>query len=77
MLHAVQARIDSAMLEGHIDDCVALSRTIEEELSVMEAMQMEKELKYGTTAAIRKTRTSGDEQEEDDVLMRQMAVLLN
>ena len=74
---AVQARVDSAMLEGHIDDCAALSRTIEEELSVMEAMQLEKELKRGTTAAIRKTRTSGDEHDEDDVLMRQMAVLLN
>ena len=72
---AAQARIDSAMLEVHIDDCTALSRTIERTLSIMEAEQAEKEQRRGT-ATSRKTRTTGGEEDEDEVLMRQMGILL-
>ena len=67
-LHFLQARMDAAMLEQHIDDCTALSRSIEAEVSALDLLQRERELKSTSVAVSNmrsRSRTAKTAQEEE------------
>ena len=66
----------SAMLEQHIEDCAALSRGLEEEITHLDAFLLELQRRNGTTRKTRTARTAEQQEGEDaEALVAQLRAL--